>query len=121
MKKVLIVAAAALVASSALAVEAAKDKATAKIDAKAIVAAKCASCHGKDSKGNPNMAKMFKVDAAAMDLTGKDAQDKSDKDLTALISAGKGKMPSYKDKLSAAEIDAVSAYLKTLAPKEAKK
>jgi cytochrome c6 len=118
MKKILIVAAAALNAAGVWAADG--GKAPVKIDGKAVYGARCASCHAKDSKGNPAMVKMFKVDASAMDLTGKDAQGKSATDLSALISAGKGKMPSYKDKLSADEIGAVAAYIKTLAPKEAK-
>lgn len=119
MKKILVVAAAAL---SAVGVWAADGgKAPVKIDGKAVYGTRCASCHLKTGKGNPAMVTMFKVDASAMDLTGKDAQGKSDKDLAALITAGKGKMPSYKDKLSADEINAVAAYIKTLAPKEDKK
>jgi len=98
----------------------AADKAAAP-DGKALFMAKCASCHGKDAKGNPAMVKMLKVDASLMDLTGKDAQGKSDKDLAALITAGKGKMPSYKGKLTAAEIDAVAGYIRTVAPKADKK
>lgn len=119
MKKILVVAAAALAMSGAWAADG--GKAPVKIDGKAVYGARCASCHNKDAKGNPAMVKMFKVDATAMDLTGKDAQCKADKDLAALITAGKGKMPSYKDKLSADEINAVAAYIKTLGPKEDKK
>jgi len=36
---------------------------------KAVYDAKCAGCHGKDAKGNPGMAKMFKVDPSALNLT----------------------------------------------------
>ncbi len=119
MKKILVLAAAALTAAGVWAADG--GKAPVKIDGKAVYGAKCASCHNKDAKGNPAMVKMFKVDPSAMDLTGKDAQGKSDKDLAALISAGKGKMPSYKGKLSADEISAVASYIKTLGPKEEKK
>ncbi len=74
-----------------------------------VYKAKCATCHGKDQKGNPAMAKMFKVEPAAMDLT---ALTKSDEDLAKVITDGRGKMPAFKDKLSAEEITGVVSYLK---------
>jgi len=41
-------------------------------------------------------------------------QKMSDADLTTLISAGKGKMPGFKGKLSDEEIGAVVKFVKTL-------
>lgn len=63
----------------------------------AAVYAKCKGCHGADGKGNAAM----KVPAFAS----------PNKDI---ILSGKGKMPSYKGKLTDAEIDEVVAYIKTL-------
>ncbi len=88
----------------------AADKAAAP-DGKALFAAKCASCHGKDAKGNPGMAKMFKVDAAALSLVG--LKDK-DEDLAKIIKVGKNKMPKFQDKLGDPETAAVLAYIRSL-------
>ena len=79
----------------------------------------CVACHGADRKGKPAMAKMYKVAPAAMDLTGKDVLSKSDADLAAVISDGKGKMPPNKGKLTPEEIAALAAYLKTAGTKAA--
>src|SRR5689334_6962965 len=71
--------------------------------------AKCASCHSKDGKGNPNMAKVFKVEPPALDMTKKETLDKSDADLVKIITDGVNKMPAYKEKLSADDIKATVA------------
>ena len=85
---------------------------------KTVFAQKCASCHGKDGKGNPAMAKMFKLEPAALDLTSKAVTEKKDEDLIGLTSKGKGKMPAYATKLKPEEIKGLVAYIRTLsAPK----
>ncbi len=81
-------------------------------------AAKCASCHGKDGKGNPNMAKVFKVDPSALDLVKDSTLAKSDADLTKVTTDGINKMPAYKGKLADADIAGLIAYIRTLAPKK---
>jgi len=78
-------------------------------------AVKCASCHGKDGAGNPAMAKAFKVDASALDVTKKATLDKSDADLAKAVKEGVNKMPAYKDKLTDADIAGVVAYIRSLA------
>ena len=78
----------------------------------------CASCHGKNKKGNPAMAKMFKVKPEAMDLTGKVVQGKSDEDLAGVIADGKGKMPSYKATLSGDRIKELVKFLRSFVPQE---
>lgn len=83
----------------------------------ATYSAKCASCHGKDGKGNPAMAKAFKVEIAALDLTSKAVQDKKDEELTALTTNGKGKMPAYKGKISDAEIAGLTAHIRSFVKK----
>ncbi len=47
-----------------------------------LFAQKCASCHGKDGKGAPSMAKMFKVDIALLDLWTKRLSRKKTKSWT---------------------------------------
>ncbi len=78
---------------------------------KKIYAAKCASCHGPDGKGNAKMAGMLKV--TIPDLTGN--VRKSDDDLLKLLSDGKKPMPAFGKGLSKAELDAVLHYAKGLA------
>ena len=79
-------------------------------------AAKCVTCHGKDAKGNPAMAKMYKVELAVLDLTRKDAQGKTDPELTEIVKNGKGKnMKGFAGKLTDAEIAGVVAHLRGLA------
>lgn len=78
----------------------------------------CASCHGKDGKGNAGMAKMFKLEPAALDLTSPGAQGKTDEELAKLILEGKGKMPAYKGKLSEAKVKELVKFMRTLATKK---
>src|ERR1035438_65778 len=75
-----------------------------------IYAAKCASCHAKDGKGNPAMGKVFKVDPAVLDLVKKESLAKSDADLAKIVADGLNKMPAYKGKLTDADIAAVITY-----------
>src|SRR5512139_3298521 len=58
--------------------------------------AKCAACHGKDGKGQSDMAKKLGV----KDLT---ASKLSAADIEKTIANGKGKMTPFKGKLSASE------------------
>lgn len=76
---------------------------------------KCASCHGKDGKGAASMAKMFKLDLSALDLTDKATLDKKDEILDEVTAKGQGKMPAYATKLKAEEIKALTAYFRSLA------
>src|ERR1039457_460985 len=73
-------------------------------DGAKIYAAKCAACHAKDGKGNPAMAKLFKLEPSAVNLTKKETQDKKDTELVAITTDGKEKMPAQKGKLQPAEI-----------------
>ena len=61
-------------------------------DAKATFGSKCTPCHGADGSGNTPMGK--KVGAKA--LGSADVQKRTDADLTKVITAGSGKMPSFK-------------------------
>lgn len=66
---------------------------------------KCATCHGADGKGKIKDAR---------DFTDAEWQKKaSDPELAAVIRNGKKPMPPYGDKLSAAEITALVAYVRT--------
>ena len=77
-------------------------------DGKALYEGKCAMCHGKDgvakavAKGSANFN-----DAKWQAATKVEAVE-------TVITDGKGKMKGYKDKMSAEEIKAVAAYVKTM-------
>jgi mono/diheme cytochrome c family protein len=77
---------------------------------------KCASCHGKDLKGNATMAKAFKVEPAKLDLTSAESTGKKDDQLIAITSKGAGKMPAYEKSLKADEIKGLVSYIRSVAP-----
>jgi cytochrome c6 len=82
-----------------------------------VYAAKCKSCHGADGKGNPAMAKAFKIDPALLSLVGPEVQKHTDEELIKITTDGENKMPAYKGKLTEAEIKAQVAHIRSLAPK----
>src|SRR4249920_1063404 len=79
---------------------------------KAIFEKSCVSCHGKDGKGNPAMAKV--LGEKGLDLTSKEATQKSDEQLLKVIAEGAGKMPAQKT-LSKDEQKQVLTYVRSLA------
>ena len=82
-------------------------------DGAALYKAKCASCHGPDGSGQTPMGKSMKL----RDLRAPEVQKQTDKELFSITSDGKGKMPAYKTRLSEADINALVAYMSTLATK----
>jgi cytochrome c6 len=79
---------------------------------KAVYEKSCAGCHGKDGKGNPAMAKV--LGEKGLDLTSKEATQKSDEELLKIIVEGAGKMPAQKS-LSKDDQKQVLAYVRSLA------
>ncbi len=79
-------------------------------DAAAINKAKCTMCHGANGDGQTPTGKTMKV----RDLHCAEVKKMSDADLEKVISDGKGKMPPYKAKLSAADIKALVAFIRGL-------
>lgn len=65
---------------------------------------KCAACHGKDGKGQSDMAKKLGV----KDLT---ATKMPAAEIEKVIANGKGKMTPWKGKLSDAEISALAKFV----------
>lgn len=78
-------------------------------DGAAIFKSKCAMCHGADGKGQTGMGKSMGL----RDLGSADVQKQSDADLAKITAEGKGKMPAYKNKLSAEDISAVVKHMRT--------
>lgn len=89
-------------------------------DGAALYKKTCTRCHGDTGKGDGPAAKLIKNQSMG-DLSSKTEMGKySDQDLTKMIAdggeaVGKSKlMPAHKDKMSAGDIKAVVAYIKTL-------
>ena len=78
-----------------------------------IFSSKCAMCHGADGLATGTMGKMMKI-PSFKDPTLVKAPDS---ELIEATTNGKGKMPEYKDKLTAAQIKEVVAYIRTLQKK----
>ena len=66
---------------------------------------KCAMCHGATGAGDTPAGKSMKVAPLAK---------MSEADMVAIITSGKGKMPSYKGKLTDAQITDLVSYIRTL-------
>lgn len=79
-------------------------------DGAALYKSKCAMCHGADGAGQTPMGKNMKL----RDLRSADVQKQTDAELAKWIADGKGKMPAYKSKMSADEINALVAFIRTL-------
>ncbi|MBI4062123.1 MAG: c-type cytochrome [Elusimicrobia bacterium] len=104
-----LLAAAVAVASPAAAAE--------KPSAEKFYAGKCASCHGKDGRGNAKMLKMFKVEAKDLDLLDGAGTPEEDAAFVKAILEGKGKkMPSFKAKLGGLDPADLVAYIHGLKP-----
>ncbi len=83
-------------------------------DAAPTFDAKCAMCHAKNGSGDSPMGKSMKVP----DLRSKAVQSKSDAELDAFITKGKGMMPGYGSQLSKEDISGLVAYIRHLGGKK---
>lgn len=66
----------------------------------------CASCHGSDGKAQTAKGRQLDAD----DITGGVSTSKTIR----LVTNGKGDMPSFKKRLTAAQIRSIAGYVKTL-------
>jgi cbb3-type cytochrome c oxidase subunit III len=83
----------------------------ANVDAKALFASECATCHGKDGQAKTFKAKLNH----ARNLTDAKWQaEVTDERLYNSIHNGKGKMPAFGKKLSDTQINALVAFVRTL-------
>ena len=73
-------------------------------DGAALFTQKCAACHGKDGKGSPVGQKMGAKDLTTLKL--------GEGEIEKVIENGKGKMTSFKGKLSPEQIKAVAKHVK---------
>lgn len=63
--------------------------------ARALFQTQCASCHGEQGHADGPMAAMFRP----ADLAAQATQSKSDEDLARVISAGRGRMPAFGERM----------------------
>lgn len=90
-----------------------------KPSAEKFYAGKCASCHGKDGRGNAKMLKMFKVEAKDLDLLDEKSSPEEDAEFTKAVLEGKGKkMPAFKSKLAGLDVADLIKYVHALKPAE---
>ena len=77
----------------------------------ALYGRQCASCHGATGTPNAAMARSMGIPDFA-DAHGVAA--KPDAELQAAVTAGKGKMPAYRSRLTADQVRQLVTYIKTL-------
>lgn len=82
-------------------------------DAAAQFKTKCAVCHSPDGSGSSPTGKAMNVP----DMRAAGTQKKSDADLDGIVTAGKNKMPAFKDKLTADQIKDLVAVIRGMAKK----
>lgn len=82
-------------------------------DAAGLYKSKCAACHAADGSGNTAVGKSMKI----RDFRSPDVQKQTDAQLTEMITAGKGAMPSYKGKLTDDQMKQLVSYIRELGKK----
>jgi len=105
-----------LVAATAFGCGKKKESAADKPDGKLLFATTCARCHGPE--GVPESTRAARL--GVRDLTSPELQSSlSDDDLREQIRSGSpnGRMPAFASRLTADEIDAIVAYVRSLAAK----
>jgi cytochrome c6 len=75
-------------------------------DGENLYTSRCAMCHGPDGKGSPMGKKMGSADLSASKL--------SEAEVAKVVENGRGKMMSFKGKLTPEQIKAISGHVKTL-------
>jgi mono/diheme cytochrome c family protein len=80
-------------------------------EGKAVYDRACRSCHGADGAGNPAVAKMLNTQIPA--LSSSEVQSKSDADLKAVVTQGKGKMKPVTS-VTGNQVDDVVAFVRTM-------
>ena len=83
------------------------------LSGKQVYEKKCASCHGKQGEGVAKMATILKT--KIRDVRGRPVTTDTLSAWKKMTADGKGKMPAFKTKMSAAEIDSSLAYMQLLA------
>ena len=80
---------------------------------KELFAGKCAACHGADGSSSTGVGRSLKIPS----FHSPDVQNHPDADLKAMITKGKGAMPSFAGKLTDSQIDELVIYIRALGKK----
>ena len=78
-------------------------------DAAALFKSKCQACHGPNGTADTPMAKKLGIKA----LGSADVQKQTDAQLTNVIAKGKAKMPAFDGKLTADQVKAMVALIRS--------
>jgi cytochrome c6 len=78
--------------------------------AQSIYQERCSACHGRNGDANTWIGKKY----GALGYQSPAVVKMSDAELATIIKNGKGKMPSFADKLSDAQIQELVKYIRTL-------
>ncbi len=70
----------------------------------------CARCHGSNGRSETKEGRRLEAD----DLTTSDAKDLSEARVKRVITNGRGKMPGFGKKLTAAQIAQIAGYIRSL-------
>lgn len=77
------------------------------------VKAKCALCHGKDGRADTPAGKQ----SGAPNFKLADIQSRSDEEMAAVITHGKGRMPAFRDRLDDEQVRLMVRYVRELGEK----
>lgn len=80
------------------------------VDAKPLFKKNCARCHGADGSADTESGRLYETP----DITGGKLRNASSAKLVRIVTKGKESMPAFGKKLTAAQISALVAYMKTL-------
>jgi len=84
-----------------------------KVDAKAIFAESCVTCHGPDGRAKTWHGRLVRAQNLA---DTKWQATSSDSEIVHAIKTGPGAMPAFEKKLSEAEIEALAGYVRNFNP-----
>lgn len=79
-------------------------------DAKPLFKKSCARCHGSDGSADTESGRLYETP----DISGGRLRSASTPKLIKIVTKGKESMPAFGKKLTAAQISALVAYMKTL-------
>ncbi len=80
------------------------------VSPRSLYVSNCARCHGTNGKAQTSQGRKTEAD----DLTRGDVKGISDAKMTRVITNGKGKMPAFGKRLTAAQIAQISGYVRGL-------
>jgi mono/diheme cytochrome c family protein len=79
-------------------------------DAAKIFKANCVLCHAADGSGNTSAGKVLQ----AKDLRSDEVQKQGDAALVEVITSGKGKMPTFGNKINSDDVKSLVVYIRGL-------